>query len=268
MKRRNFAQVLKEAKIDIKREYKRLYDWFYKPEENIFHDLSFDLENHPTLAEKINSVFLSFPFRDTCTSLDDFDESHGFFFEECPKRFNIDYLVNFCEYLYNLVIFSQIQEKNFIFHIEKVIDKIGYMKANEEKLYIFVPRSQPAIIVSEILPPNLSYKVIEYNHHSMKGDLERKKVTLKLLADKLELEKNELKSVDAQLHSDLFYLFNNINIRHNNPKNVNSVNILGKELEEWYDYTYELCLLAFMEIEHKEHKSKVSELKKKLGDIT
>lgn len=47
----------------------------------------------------------------------------------------------------------------------------------------FVPKDQAAISVAEIIDPSLSYRVIEYNHYSMKGDLKRKRDILLALED-------------------------------------------------------------------------------------
>ena len=66
------------------------------------------------------------------------------------------------------------------------------------------------------MPAPLSYKVIAYNHHSKKGDLENKRQILLALADVLEPQRKILESIDRQFASDLFYVYNNFNIRHNN----------------------------------------------------
>ena len=50
----------------------------------------------------------------------------------------------------------------------------------------FVPKMPEAITVSEIVSPDISYKVLEYNHYTMKGDIARKRETLRILADQLE----------------------------------------------------------------------------------
>lgn len=261
MARRNFAQILKENKVDISLEYERLYQMCY---EKFNHKFSFynvcDLHFH------------KIPFRKTCLSLSDFEECHGLFFDECPRNFDLDYFVTFSEYIYNLarynLTFSIDTKYNGIDlreQIDKIIELIGYMKAEEDGFEIFVPKSQPAMAVAEMLPANVSYKVIEYNHHSMKNDLERKRAILKLLADQLEDKKNDLKDVNKQLASDLFYMFNNLNIRHNNSDKIKDIN--QSTLEEWYDYTYDLCLLAFMTLENKDHKQRILEIKKELGNV-
>ena len=160
----------------------------------------------------------------------------------------------------------------YIQQILKVIESIGYMHLSEDGISTFVPKSQPAIVVSETLPPNLSYKVIEYNHHSMKGNLERKQATLKLLADQLEARKDELNSINSSLKSDLFFLFNNINIRHNNVDSKSNsykeavADMTDDELEEWYDRTYDMCLYAFMALDQADRNAKVKALKAKIDN--
>ena len=37
-----------------------------------------------------------------------------------------------------------------------------------------------------------------------------------------------------------------------------------EELEHWYDETYQMCLLAFLRIEHIDRKKAINELKKKV----
>ncbi len=267
MARKTFAQVLKDANVDIEREYDRLYHMFYK------FKIQDSSSSAITLYEICEMGFISFPYRGTCLSLDDFNDFYGFHFEQKPSNFDVDYLVNFCEYSYNLAIFQQgngimpflSPATQYIQQILKVIESIGYMHLSEDGISTFVPKSQPAIVVSEMLPPNLSYKVIEYNHHSMKGDLDRKRATLKLLADQLESRKDELDGMNKQLKSDLFYMFNNLNIRHNNTEKLK--NVEDSKLEEWYDYAYELSLLAFMILENSNHKQFVLDIKKELGNV-
>ena len=235
--RRNFAQVLKEGKVDLKKEYSKLYDLFYGK----------DPRDGKSLADLISLNFEGFYFRGTCLDLGEFDEVHGFRFEEQPKIFDIDYLVSFCEYIYNFV-------------------------CSEDGFTIFVPKDNAAIAVSEseLIPEALSYKIIAYNHHSMKGNLESKRQTLLMFADLLEPKRDELETVDKKFASDLFYTFNNFNIRHNNvdpagPKYKKPVGDLTKEqLESWYDEVYQMCLLAFMRLEHVPRKQEFDMLKDKI----
>ena len=101
MARRNFSQILKEASVDIRREYDRLYSTFYIRKVPDANGVGYSLK------EYCASNFLNMPFRKTCLSLDDFDDFYGIYFEKNPSDFNLDYLILFCEYTYNLALYMQ-----------------------------------------------------------------------------------------------------------------------------------------------------------------
>ena len=93
-----------------------LYDLFYGK----------DPRDGKSLADLISLNFEGFYFRGTCLDLGEFDEVHGFRFEEQPKIFDIDYLVSFCEYIYNFVLhfedhyfFGQINKSFYLQQIKK-----------------------------------------------------------------------------------------------------------------------------------------------------
>lgn len=92
------------------------------------------------------------------------------------------------------------------------------MIAEEDDFTVFVPKDSVAIAVSkpELIPENVSYRILAYNHHSMNGYLERKRQTLIILADQLEPKRRALEEIDRQFASNLFYAFNNFHVRHNN----------------------------------------------------
>lgn len=272
-----FSQVLKNASIDIRKEYDRLYELFFLAQ---YLTIS---SRWITLRGCCDCNFVNLHFRGTCVSLDDFDAFYGYHFEKMPRKFDINYLVSFCEYSYNLVINSQEYiikvlcshinsdlARSLRFYIQqmmKVIEEIGYMLNTQNGISDLVPKSQEAIAVAEIVDPNLSYKVIEYNHHSMKGDLEKKRDTLLALADQLEPKRPDLKKINSDLESDLFFLYNNVNIRHNNsdPNGTKYKQVVAamtdQKIEKWYDDAYQMSLLAFLELDNVEREERVQNLR-------
>lgn len=277
MNRRNFAQILEEADVDIRREYDRLYSSF-------FLQKTFDgAGNSLSLYDYCQMNFLNIPFRGTCLTLDDFDDFYDLHFEKVPNNFELNYLILFCEYTYNLLIYLNplnsfgnfgvnSPQQVYLQQIYKVIEEIGYMySANKRGITIFVPKSQEAISVSEIIEPEVSYRVIEYNHHSLQGDIEGKKAILLLLADKIESKRTELRNINKTMETNIFLLFNYMNIRHDNcsresPKYIEYVANMSKtELEQWYDEIYQLSLLAFLELDNVERNRKISDLKDHIG---
>lgn len=137
---------------------------------------------------------------------------------------------------------------------------------------IFVEKDPAAIAVAEgeFIPESLSYRLISYNHYSMKGNLAEKKTTLLDLANLLEPQRTILERIDKTFSSDLFYTFNNFHIRHNNIDQLGTKykkpvgDLSDEQLEYWYDEVYQMCLLAFMRLEHIDRKKKFDSLKSQI----
>jgi len=269
--RRNFAQVLKAGKIDLKKEYTKFYHLFYRKDDR----------DHKSIAEIISENFIDFHFRGTCLTLEEFDEMHNYRFEEQPQDFNEEYLVCFMEYIYNLII--HVESRFFFYHydrsfylnqIQRVVEMIGYDMACQDGFTILVPKDNNVIAVaeSELIPECLSYKVLEYNHHSMKGDVESKKETLIKLADALEAKRPKLSEINKSFSSDLFALINSCNIRHNNTDASSGkyhkyiAEMDEEEMENTYDEIYQMCLLAFMQLEHADRKEWIRKMKSNIFD--
>ena len=273
MERRNFLQVLQEAKIDIKREYDRLYFMFYTQKASISGV-------NLTLREYCANSFINSTIRGTCISLDDFDDFYNFHFERSPNNLDEVYLINFCEYTLNLILHSYTNPMmsygpNSLYELWqlyyqqllRVIDLTGYMSAQNEDITILVPKSPVAVSVSEMIDPAMSYKVIEYNHHSLKGNISKKQAILKQLADIVEGKRGDLCKVSSTLYQNLSTLFNNLNIRHNNVDTTSPnyheiiANLSNDELEQWYDDTYQLCLQAFIMMDNASINARAKELR-------
>ena len=280
--RKNFAQILRDAKIDIKKEYEKLYQLFFCEE------LKSQTEKYGSVYNLLEHYFTNFYFRGTCLSLQEFDELNGFSFEKEPPDFNIEILVTLMEYIYNLsnayqgmqfnMQWGYVNSFNLLFlldQVRRVCESIGYMETQDNGFTVFVEKSPEAIAVaeSELLPKDFSYKVLSYDHHSMKGDIVTKKQTLLQFASILEGKRQQLKKANPSLEKDLFLLFNKLNIRHNNidvndkrnyEKNVAEMS--PNELEQWYDEIYRMCLLAILEMEHAIRKPKLDALKNKITE--
>lgn len=274
--RRTFEEILQSNEIDIKEEYSRLYRLFYGTDPVYANrDMSF----YRCMADH----FMSFRFRDTCLSLTDFNSVHGFDFQENPKNIDTDYLVSFMEYLYNFAIDSACNEFGYFFksghaldqyrqQIESLADKIGYDKVSHNGIVKFFPFDAVAneVVMNQDISDADSYRIITYHHHLNKGNLDEKRHTLKALADLLEPKEKDLKTVNDSLRKNLFFCFNNLNIRHNNLDKNDAGNckqwldeMSDGELERYYDITYHMALHAFMSLEYLEEKKEIEKLRKK-----
>ena len=274
MERRNFAQILKEAKVDIRREYDRLYSLF-------FLNKAFQLNNSMlSLRDYCACFFYSLPFRGTCLNLDDFDDFYGFNFEKVPTDFDLNYILSFCEYSYNLAIYMSPtnysilasfttynqQPQFYVQQVMKVVDAIGYMitkQDDSDDMSIVVAKSPTAMAVAEISDPKMAYKVLEYNHYALKGNLDRKLSILKVFADEIEPRRAELKKIPGSVESELFQMLQKF-IRHNNRDNPVIAAMSDDEIEAVYDDIYQMWLLAMLELDNVERKKRAKEL---LGNI-
>lgn len=282
--RRNFAQVLKAANINPENEYQKLYDMLYGP------SIQMPTGNRISAYDELRDHFIGFYFRGTCLSIEEFNDKHGFHFQKSPDPFVLDELISLCEYIWNMLMGYQsaigaqgygygimantpINIQFYLLQISTLMENMGYERLEQDGFTIFTEKSPAAIAVAEssLIPQGLSYKLISYNHHSMKGNMQEKKNAILQLADLLEPKRKELNRIDSTLSGDLFYLFNNLNLRHNNIDSA----VKGKykqvvaemeqeQLEKWYDETYQMCLLAFMSLEQAERKIKFDELKLKI----
>ena len=275
--RRNFAQILKSGKVDYKSEYKKLYQILFEEEYStgVYYGTT------GTLHDLFDTIFRNYWFAGTCLTLKEFDEKYGYAFPPPNGDIAFDDLVSLMEYFQNLLVgfhgacsygASDILPVNsgfLIQHLHKVADAIGCEFSSQDGLNIVVEKNAvvTAVAESELIPKDFSYKLISYNHHSMRGNLEDKKAIILQLANLLEGKQAKLSRVNSSLKNDLFYLFNNFNIRHNNCDSQGKdykpgiASMDKEELENWYDETYQMCLLAFMELEQADRKPKFDAIK-------
>lgn len=155
-------------------------------------------------------------------------------------------------------------------NVVNIVNSLNYeVKVfEEEEKTLLVEKSAAATAVAEIINEDVAYTVIEYNHYLLKGDLLRKKQILKTLADVFEGKRQQIKSINNALASEIGCLLNKLNIRHNNVEGAKAEaftqQLSPEELEEWYDDTYQLLLLAFLEEDNMKRRQKVKDLQRQL----
>ena len=172
----------------------------------------------------------------------------------------------------NNVIDKQIC-KAIINNIKNILETLNYeiYKIDDQKI-IVVEKNPAATAVAEIMDENIAYKVIQYNHYLLKGDIEAKKRILLVLGNKLEPQRSQLKSLNNKLETNIFFMLNNMNLRHNNcdindeKRYKNFVAEMSKDkLENYYDELYQMILLAFLLIDNINRTKKIENLKIKIG---
>lgn len=165
-------------------------------------------------------------------------------------------------------------ENNF-YHLRDVmldnLEKYNH-KAYIDDERILIIEDKPAVTaVAEIVEQELAINIIRYNHRSLQGELDLKKGILISIGAELEPKRKELQALNKQLSEDIFFLLNNINIRHNNrskkdkAKYKEYVAKMNKtRLEKWYDELYQMMLLAFLLLDNVGRTANVKGLKENI----
>ena len=115
-------------------------------------------------------------------------------------------------------------------------------------------------------------KVLEYNHFSNKGNIQRKKEILTALANYLEPLRRDLNNSDELkdilkvnnqkviAFEKLFEMYNNFGLRHNNS-NQYHLDLADDELEQWYDDIYTSTLFVILGLDEARILSKLKTLR-------
>lgn len=258
--RRTFFDLLKNSKVDVNFELQKLNNLFiqdccfHRRKSYSLHDLIAEnfakyykrREHFLSLQELLNAIYLE------CFDISEFDKY--FLYAEMY----VD-LISMLDNLDNQEIESQ---KNIIkTQIERVISSLGYKFIVIDDRQIIVENNvfanEAAQAVTAFADIKEALSILEYNHFSNKGNIERKKEILKKIADLLEpwrkpLNKSsELKDLlkanndKIQALEKLFYMYNKFNIRHNNEDQM-LTGLSNQEIESWYDKIYTMSLFVIL----------------------
>lgn len=240
-----------------------------------------------SLESYIQQIFLRWKGRNTYLSPSELKQDMGIANVNVILPNELESIL-YLEYLINMLYLYQHEQTSPSTRNNSVGCDAGYYKALKENLSsiistlnftlvektpdvtILVP-NDAAVVESVSLIDSTSVKmaVLEYNHISIRDDLTGKQKILHILAKDFESKKQMLtKSSEWQtLASDLGFLFNNLDIRHNNTEGIKAVSAIQKmqkeDLLKWYDTTYRLYLTAVLATEYNSRcKEEINSLKK------
>jgi hypothetical protein len=149
-----------------------------------------------------------------------------------------------------------------------VLNRINYeiIYYEDKEMARVIEKNPAATAVADVVDDETAFKVIEYNHYLMKGDLNRKREILIALGDKFEPIRAALKANGySSIEDDASFMLNNLNIRHNNLdgkyKKDFTASMTSEQLEEWYDKTYDVLLLSLLTNNYVDLHSDITALK-------
>ena len=273
MARQNYFDILNRMEFDPQRELKNLMD-LLEMERN-FKSIYYET----SLNSAISDNFLDYPNRSTFTNYSQMIEFVGsniyntteqlFVFSE----FLVDIFCNLAEKFtdeeseFIQVIFDNITRFLELSNHELITLENGDKIIVEKNVYA----SEASQIVSETSIEE-AIKVLEYNHFSNKGNIQRKKEILIALANYLEPLRRELNNSEELKDTmkvnnqkviafeKLFEMYNNFGLRHNNS-NQYHLDLADDELEQWYDDIYTSTLFVILSMDESRILSKLKTLR-------
>ena len=273
MARQNYFDILNRMEFDPQRELKNLMD-LLEMERN-FKSIYYET----SLNSAISDNFLDYPNRSTFTSYSQMVEFVGLNIYNTTEQlfvfseFLVDIFCNLSEKFtekeseFIQIIFDNIKRFLELSNHELITLDNGNKIIVEKNVYA----SEASQIVSETSIEE-AIKVLEYNHFSNKGNIQRKKEILIALANYLEPFRRELNyseelkdimKVNNQkviAFEKLFEMYNNFGLRHNNS-NQYHLDLADDELEQWYDDIYTSTLFVILSMDESRILSKLKTLR-------
>jgi conserved domain protein len=230
------------------------------------------------LLEELNHKFLNYQNRRTFI---DFDEFLKFCLSQADNE--LEKLFIFAELLNDMLSIINPNHpflRNDVYAVRENINRVLDL-SNHEFLTlengdkIIVEKNVYASEVSQIVSETSiqdAIKVLEYNHFSNKGNIQRKKEILIASANYLEPFRRELNNseelkdilkVNNQkviAFEKLFEMYNNFGLRHNNS-NQYHLDLADDELEQWYDDIYTSTLFVILSMDESRILSKLKTLR-------
>lgn len=227
MARTLFPDIISAYKLDIKNEIKKLHQLFFVEKIEISKNIYGS--NYSTLYKQCGESFLLYKHRGTILSLKEFDQTFGFnrFNDEfnCPDGGESDYLIDFCEYVYNLlknISFDNERVKRHsklvVEHIEALCISLNHIIHDKgDGIFYIVPSNEVLDYICEKTGNDVTQLIRVYSHHTTKGDLAIKQQILSTLCKELEPYRKDFPKINmSRIADNVFCGANNCHIRHNN----------------------------------------------------
>lgn len=270
MARSNLYDIITKREFNVQREFDRIH--------SLFHDGNYVRYGGNSLYSLVQASFNAFPtrFRGRALSFYDFNCTCGFDFDDPCLDVTFEVLITYCEYVVTLCNHLIEHAPDIIDDDTKYIlndmyatitdcmDELGLEAIQKDNITIYVEKDAAVSAAAELVDESLVYDMKSYTHIRTKGDLTKKKTILKYLADEIELKRKDLNANNLRSLADLLFQMLQKFVRHNNKDNPYIQNLTPEQLEACYDDTYQLWLLAVLELGSIERKQRVTKL---LGEI-
>jgi len=283
--RKNIFEILSED-FDVSYEIKLIWQLFrYDVEIMIPDNALFETYHGINILSCVDSyIFKYWKSRNRCISPLDMLGRLGI---NEKRIINLDKFSNemiiVLEFIENMIKQCDIAISNYRFNFSEnysilkenitlFLENFGYEAYyyEDQEQVIIIEKNPAAISAAEISEPEIAKKIIQYNHYTLKGNIEAKREILITLSNEVEPQRKDLDKINSSFSDDLFFMFNNMNLRHNNvePNNKNFIPFIAtmddNTLELWYDEIYQMILLAKLLLNNVARTSNIKALKKNI----
>ncbi|MBR2996880.1 hypothetical protein IKF33_00345 [Candidatus Saccharibacteria bacterium] len=262
MSRKSIYDLLEEKEFNPSYEFARLR-YRFDHDGSSFHGVLLDAS---TIYHHIGTrVFDRLPIKGTCINLDDLLHELGINLNK--KNATLDDIFNLAEFILCAADadYDGLQSlyKPLLDNIDLILEKTSHKIINVGKGKIIVPKdAKVEQAASLVKSSSLSLEILKYNHRSNIGNIENKRVILASIGKNYEVA---LKKDKSQLSSDIRFLLNSLDIRHDNREGDDRlIKIVGDNLEQWYDNLYSLFVAYIIEDEKNGVLEQVKRLKEQL----
>lgn len=288
MKKKTIFDIVNSRKCPLL-EIERINELLNKSGGVIVFDEPFAMLTQGTPTSAIQyidkNLFKSWSQRGTCIDCSDFARTLDIV--KRPKtddELNLEFILLYCEYAANMIfllrqkICSGDKITNIVDAAEDNIKKfLGWYNyelkyfPSAEKVLVITKNTHATVVAENTENESLAFSIIEYNHYLLKGNIERKKEILLAMGSDLEPRRKEIALIYKKLENDIFFMLNNLNLRHNNRKKGDKnyiaavANMRKNKLEKWYDELYQLMLTAYLVLDSKERLNSVDCLKEEIN---
>ena len=278
------------AEIDVGRDVQKLACLFEDVRMISVVDEFFRVSENLSLEAYIQWIFLRWKGRGTYLHLSELKQDMGIADVKVTLPNEVQTTL-YLEYLLNMLRFYDREQadpstrnirishegdlyKALTDNLSSIVSTLNLTQVEKTPDVVILVPNDAAVVASVSLIDSTSVKmaVLEYNHISIRDNLTEKQKILHILAKDFESKKQMLtKSSEWKtLASDLGFLFNTLDIRHNNTEGVKAVSAIQtmseSDILKWYDTTYRLYLTAVLATEYNSRcKEEINSLKKKVN---
>ena len=236
-----------EIRLNINKEFHKMVDYFHS-----INGTTYCNGWGYNLIRAINQkAFQEWPFRGTAISCEEYLDNIGLpnYYFKREHEISEEKFLYYLEFIYNIISFS-LMNKYITIKNERVIsivknlniiaEKLNYQFVKEDERFLLVKRDADVDSVLDIVEPNVSLLLLEYNDFKVKDDLNRKAEILKAIDKYIEENQSLYSKLDKNSYSSWGYIVNKFGINHKIEEKYK--NISNEERLEWYDKAFYLAI--------------------------